>query len=95
MQLALLMAVSRLRDNDQGNTAAVLLEEVEALVAQRGQLLRALEALTDPTGHIWHGVSGECTGECKEARAAIAPARAELNAAAEYAFKAAKSRSDR
>ncbi len=40
-------------------------------------LLEALEALTDPEGHIWHGGNDECTGECKEARAAIAEARRE------------------
>jgi hypothetical protein len=42
------------------------------------QCVEALEALTDPRGHIWHGPSagpGECTGECRDVRAAIAKAR--------------------
>jgi hypothetical protein len=32
----------------------------------------ALEALSDPEGHIWHGGNTECTGECKDVRAALA-----------------------
>lgn len=35
-------------------------------------LLRGvLEALQDPEGHIWHGDSGECTGECREIQEAL------------------------
>lgn len=36
----------------------------------------ALEALTNPEGHIWHGAhSDECTGECKAVRAVLADAK--------------------
>jgi hypothetical protein len=44
------------------------------LIAAAPELLAALQALTDSEGHIWHGNSKECTGECKEVRAAIAKA---------------------
>lgn len=41
-------------------------------------MLSALESLTDPEGHIWHGNgSCECTGECKAVRAAISKAKGE------------------
>ena len=44
------------------------------LIAAAPELLEALQALTDPEGHIWHGTSGACTGECKAVRAALAKA---------------------
>lgn len=56
-------------------------EEQEAnarLLAAAPELLDALEALTDPEGHIYHGPNaapGECPGECKAVRAAIAKAK--------------------
>jgi hypothetical protein len=31
----------------------------------------AVLALTDPEDHIYHGRSGECTGECRDIRAAL------------------------
>ncbi len=50
-------------------------EEANAcLIAAAPDLLAAIEALTDPEGHILHGSNFECTGECREARAAIAKA---------------------
>ena len=51
--------------------------EIARLFAAAPEMLDALTALTDPEGHIWHGPSGECTGECKDVRAAIAKARGE------------------
>ena len=53
------------------------IKEAEAntkLISSAPELLLALQALTDPEGHIWHGASRKCTGECKDARAAIAKA---------------------
>ncbi len=44
------------------------------LISAAPDLLEALQALTDPEGHIWHGNSGECTGECRDVRAALAKA---------------------
>jgi hypothetical protein len=45
------------------------------LMAAAPDLLLALEALTDPEGHIRHGYSDKCTGECQDVRAAIAKAK--------------------
>jgi hypothetical protein len=55
---------------------AVATREANAcLIAAAPEMLAALEALTDPEGHIWHGTSGACTGECKAVRVAIAQAK--------------------
>jgi hypothetical protein len=49
------------------------------LIAAAPDLLAALEALTDPEGHIYHGryPDGPCTGECQAVRAAILKATGE------------------
>ena len=51
------------------------MEANAALIKAAPLLLSALETLTDPEGHIWHGNNKECTGECKEVMTAIAKAR--------------------
>lgn len=33
--------------------------------------LDALQALTNPEGHLWHGGHAECTGECADARSVL------------------------
>jgi hypothetical protein len=66
-------------DRDENKqTIAALVKAAEAVTALLTTEVRAsdeltaakkaLSALTDPKGHIWHGDGGECTGECKDIR---------------------------
>lgn len=48
-------------------------DKADANAGKYGRAIDALEALTNPEGHIWHGAhSDECTGECKDVRAVLA-----------------------
>lgn len=50
--------------------------EADETGRKHGRAVRALEALTNPEGHIWHGSHGpECTGECSEVRAVLSEAK--------------------
>ena len=42
--------------------------ERNVLEAKLKRAVDSIKALTDPEGHIWHGKSGECTGECRDCR---------------------------
>jgi len=66
-------------DRDENRqTIAALVKSAEAVTAllttevkasdELTAAKKALSALTDPKGHIWHGDGGECTGECKDVR---------------------------
>ena len=55
-----------------GNDRCGVRDANTRLIAAAPDMLLALEALTDPEGHIWHGGKDECTGECKDVRAALA-----------------------
>jgi hypothetical protein len=48
-----------------------LLAERDGWYEDARDLAAALEALTDPEGHILHGASGSCTGECQGVRVVL------------------------
>ncbi len=58
-----------------GKDFAQFLADLRAAIPAHRMMYEALGALTcQPDGHIWHGGNAECTGECKDVRAAIAKA---------------------
>lgn len=49
------------------------LTALESMRAKYDAAILALQSLTNPEGHIWHGAhTDECTGECQAVRAVLA-----------------------
>ena len=60
-------------DEAVGEVAVIIIRKSDysRMVKQKQAMKEALQALTDPEEHIWHGNSKECTGECQDVRKAL------------------------